>query len=371
MVREYGGDHIDLSGARVQGDLIGKVENHHHHPVSPDTSPSGARLDDLTPADAHTFEVHEVADPTGGDDLPPLPPYLYRPGVDDPLRAAVRDARSTSGLVLLVGGSSVGKTRACWEAVHAELPPHWRLWHPLSPTRPEALAKALRADRVAPHTVVWLNEAQLYLREPELLDALQGLLADASRGPVLVLGSLWPEYWRELLDETSSGRQGRLLLDRARDITVPDSFTSTELRANEDLTCADPRLLWALREGDQGQVTQALSGALDLMRRYRHGTPAERAVLEVVMDASRLVGYGYSLPADFIRAAAPGYLSPTELSRLPKRWFTAVADSLTRRGPGTPDPTGNGRGTRSPTTWRSTGANSVATGARQPRSGRR
>lgn len=337
VVREYGGDHIDLSGARVRGDLIGKVEHHHHHPVLPDTSPLGTRLGDLTPADAHTFEVHEVADPTG-DDLPPLPPYLYRPDVDDPLRAAVRGTRNTSGLVLLVGGSSVGKTRACWEAVHAELPSHWRLWHPLAPTRPEALAQALRAERVASHTVVWLNEAQLYLREPEVLNALQGLIADASRGPVLVLGSLWPEYWRELLDETSTGREGRLLLDRARDVTVPGSFSPTELRANRDLTRTDPRLLWALREGDQGQVTQALSGALDLIRRYRHGSPAERAVLEVAMDASRLDDYGFPIPADFIEAAAPGYLSPAERSRLPGNWFTAAAESLTRRGPGTPGP---------------------------------
>ncbi|MEU3309630.1 hypothetical protein [Nocardiopsis sp. NPDC006832] len=338
MTREYGGDHVDLRNAEVGRDLIGKVEHHYHHPAPSRPAPLGVPVGDLSPADAHTFEVHEVADPTGGDELPPLPPYLYRSDVDDPLRAAVRDARNASGLVLLVGGSSVGKTRACWEAVHAELPSHWRLWHPLSPTRPEALKEALRADRVAPHTVVWLNEAQLYLREPEALEALQGLLADASRGPVLVLGSLWPEYWRELLDEASTGREGRHLLDRARDIIVPGSFTSAELRANADLSRTDRRLLWALREGDQGQVTQALSGALDLLRRYRHGTPVERAVLEVVMDASRLVEYGFSFPAAFLKGAAPGYLSPTERARLPDKWFTTVVESLTRRGPGTPGP---------------------------------
>lgn len=341
MVREYGGDHIDLRDLEVHGDLIGKVEHHHHHPRAPDppdTSPLGTALDDLTPADAHTFEVHEVADPTGGDGLPPLPPYLYRSDVDDPLRAAVREAGHTSGLVLLVGGSSVGKTRACWEAVHAELPGHWRLWHPLSPTRPEALKKALRANRIAPHTVVWLNEAQLYLRDPQVVEALQGLLSDASQGPVLVLGSLWPEYWRDLLDERSATRENRLLLDRARDVTVPDSFTPAELRANSELSRTDARLLWALTEGDRGQVTQALSGALDLVRRYRHGTPAERAVLEAAMDAARLQEFSHALPSELLSDAAPGYLSPAERAALPDRWFTTTIDSLTRRGPGTPGP---------------------------------
>lgn len=338
MVREYSGDHIDLSGAKVGRDLIGKVEHHYHHPVPARKPPLGTPLGDLSPADAHTFEVHEVADPTGSDDLPLLPPYLYRPDVDDPLRAAVRDARNTSGLVLLVGGSSVGKTRACWEAVHTELPAEWRLWHPLAPTRPEALKEALRAGRIASHTVVWLNEAQLYLHDPEVLEAIQGLLADASSGPVLVLGSLWPEYWRDLLDEASTGQEGRHLLDRARDLTVPGSFTTAELRANVDLSGTDPRLLWALQEGDRGQVTQALSGALDLVRRYRHGTPAERAVLEVAMDASRLGGFTCSLPPTFLQDAAPGYLSPTERGRFPENWFTTVVENLTRRGPGTPGP---------------------------------
>ena len=338
MARESDGDHIDLRNAEVGRDLIGKVEHHYHHSVPAKTPPPGTPLGDLSPADAHTFEVHEVADPTGRDDLPPLPPYLYRRDVDDPLRAAVRDARNASGLVLLVGGSSVGKTRACWEAVHAELPSHWRLWHPLSPTRSEALMEALRADQVAPHTVVWLNEAQLYLRDPQVLEALQGLIADSTRGPTLVLGSLWPDYWRELLDETSSGRESRLLLDRARDITVPDSFTSTELRGNTGLSHTDPRLVWALREGDRGQVTQALSGSLDLLRRYRHGTPAERAVLEVAMDTSRIHGFTYSLPLVFLQEAAPGYLSPAERAQLSENWFTTVVESLARRGQGTPGP---------------------------------
>ena len=78
---------------------------------------------------------------------------------DDELRrrmaGAVEAGRST--MVVLVGGSSTGKTRACWEALHAaasaenpgeKLLDGWRLWHPFDPTRPDAALDAL--ERVGP-----------------------------------------------------------------------------------------------------------------------------------------------------------------------------------------------------------------------------
>ena len=63
-------------------------------------------------------------------------------------------------MVMLVGSSSTGKTRACWEAVQ-RLPAGWRLWHPIDPDRPQAALAELK--QVGPRTVVWLNEAQFYL----------------------------------------------------------------------------------------------------------------------------------------------------------------------------------------------------------------
>ena len=139
--------------------------------------------------------------------LPALPPYARR-AHDEALAAVVAAAAGgQSQLAVLVGGSSTGKTRACWEAVTAPgaLPAGWRLWHPYDPTRPEALLEGLPA--VAPRTVIWLNEAQLYLLEAptdaaeRAAAALQTLLADSGRGPVLVLATLWPEYWDALTRE--------------------------------------------------------------------------------------------------------------------------------------------------------------------------
>ncbi|MEU6371795.1 hypothetical protein [Streptomyces sp. NPDC046909] len=59
-----------------------------------------------------------------------LPGYVSRDH-DQILAHAVRDAaRGQSRMVVLVGTSSTGKTRACWEAVQPLANQGWRLWHP-------------------------------------------------------------------------------------------------------------------------------------------------------------------------------------------------------------------------------------------------
>jgi hypothetical protein len=150
-------------------------------------------------ADPFALEVHRaitVSIKTAA--LPALPVYVERDH-DRQLQAIVSQAvGGRSAAAVLVGGSSTGKTRACWEAVQG-LPDDWRLWHPIDPSRPEAAAEALAA--VGPRTVVWLNDAQHYLLTPasrlgeRIAAGLRELLRDPDRGPVLVLGTIWPEYW--------------------------------------------------------------------------------------------------------------------------------------------------------------------------------
>src|SRR5439155_15932645 len=89
-------------------------------------------------------------------ELPSLPAYVPREH-DQALAGAVQVAADgRSGIAVLVGGSSTGKTRACWEALEllrGQAEP-WRLWHPIDPGRPEAALRELSA--VGPRTVVWL-----------------------------------------------------------------------------------------------------------------------------------------------------------------------------------------------------------------------
>src|SRR5262249_36713060 len=168
-------------------------------------------------------------------ELPVLPVYVPRDHDAALAEVVTAAATGTSGIAVLVGGSSTGKTRACWQALDLlrGLEPGWRLWHPIGPQA--ALAES---PGVEPRTVVWLNEAQRYLDTPgstgdRVAAGLRALLRDHDQGPVLVLATLWPLFWDELTARPPGGpdphAQARELL-AGRDIPVPAPFTGAQLR---------------------------------------------------------------------------------------------------------------------------------------------
>ncbi|HEX5406291.1 MAG TPA: hypothetical protein VFX16_28785 [Pseudonocardiaceae bacterium] len=338
----------EVPTAQVRNVLSGHAENAvqvghadhvtiHSTPPQPpaDTAPPGIPLTECSPYD---LEVHQAAD-TGEPDQSDvsLPTYVER-AHDARLRTAVATAvAGHNALLVLVGGSSTGKTRACWEAVRpgaaGGLPSDWRLWHPINPGRPDAVLSDL--PRIAPRTVLWLNESQHYLLTPgsargeQVAAGLRELLRNPRRGPILVLGTLWPEYWNILLrapsgDTEDPHAQARDLLT-GMSITVPQAFTGGDLRAAADK--GDQRIADAVEHAQDGQITQYLAGAPALLERYRHVPAPAQALLTAAMDAYRL-GHGLFLSADLLAAAAPGYLTDSQWARLPEDWLpTAPADA--------------------------------------------
>nr|WP_237543235.1 hypothetical protein [Streptomyces sp. SID4919] len=280
----------------------------------------------------HDLEVHpagpgDTASVPGRSGARPMPGYVRRDH-DRVLAGLVDDAAAgRSRAVVLVGGSSTGKTRACWEAVQPLAAQGWRLWHPFDPTRAQDALEDL--PRVAPRTVVWLNEAQHYLGDraagERIAAAVHRLLVTAERGPVLVLGTLWPEYAARYMAlpvpgaEDSHSRVRELLADRI--LSVPETFDASALAAAAALAEGGDRLLAdALsRAGADGRIAQDLAGAPELLNRYRHATPAAAAVLEVAMDARRL-GVGLHLPQAFLTEAAADYLTDTDHDQLTDDW---------------------------------------------------
>ena len=176
------------------------------------TTVAGWPLAEVT--DPFDLEVHRPVRPEDAPPgLPDLPPYLPREHDQVLAQTVMAAVQGRSQIAVLVGGSSTGKTRACWQALHLlrDQPEPWRLWHPIDPTRPAAALRDLPA--IGPRTVVWLNEAQFYLDVAEgglgeqVAAGLRELLRHPAQAPVLVLATLWPQFWDTLTGLPSRRRR--------------------------------------------------------------------------------------------------------------------------------------------------------------------
>ena len=155
-----------------------------------------------------------------------------------------RPPRERGGFVLLVGGSSVGKTRCAVEAVKALLPDWW-LVHPAGPDQVAALAQA-----PSPRTVVWLDELQDYL------DGEHGLTGAVVRAllnphPAVIIGTLWPERYAAYTTVPAPGgadphARERQVLDLAEVVRIGPAFSAAEQDRARAAAARDPRLAVAL-----------------------------------------------------------------------------------------------------------------------------
>ncbi|MGW6489337.1 hypothetical protein [Streptomyces sp. NPDC055056] len=299
--------------------------------------PLGHPIGDLDPIDLEVhraIDVEEIQDPLGRSS--PLPTYVSR-SHDRVLGEVVgRAARGESQMVMLIGGSSTGKTRACWEAVQL-LPDGWRLWHPIDPERPAAALADL--PQVGSHTVVWLNESHHYLFTPDravgeqVAAGLRALLRDQARAPVLVVGTIWPEYRNSLMAEPVPGgpdphAQARALL-AGRELSVPAAFDETAMLELSLKARQDSRLAFARERAEQGHITQYLAGAPELLACFEAAPPGARAVTLAAMDARR-AGHGLDLPHSFLGEACEGYFSDQEWDLLAENWLEEAFAYATR-----------------------------------------
>ena len=328
-------DHASRAGRSIPPDLrdvddwrrrYGDLEQDYDTAARPrQDTPAGYLLAQVS--DPFALEVHQPVQPDSAlQNLPMLPPYVPREHDTELERAVQAAAEGSSKIAVLVGGSSTGKTRACWEALRLlrDQRPGWRLWHPINPSRPYAALREL--PNIGPRTVVWLNDAHFYLDAPRRLGervaaGFRELLRDPTRRPVLVLATMWPSFWSALTvgpagDTPDIHAQARLLLS-GHDISVPTAFTTAQLRRL--VQTRDPRLIQAAKGAREGLVTQYVAGAPELLARYRNAPPAAAALMNAAIDARRL-GMRPALPSVFLEAAAPGYLTDAELSQLVADW---------------------------------------------------
>jgi hypothetical protein len=273
-------------------------------------------------AEPRRLGVHAaISVPGASDDAPPE--YVPRDADADGsgVRARVAAAAQRGGFILLVGGSSVGKTRCAVEAVRALLPDWW-LVHPAGPDEVAALAAApvLRM-------VIWLDELQRYLDgEHGLTGGVVRALLNAPH-PVVIIGTLWPDRYTSYTAVPAPGRpdpyaREREVLDLTAVIRIGPAFSPAEQDRARNAAARDRRLKIALETAGYG-LTQTLAAAPQLVARLEDAQttdPYAWAVLTAALDAARL-GARAPLSADLLRAAAPGYCTSSQQAEAPDNWF--------------------------------------------------
>ncbi|WP_152546758.1 hypothetical protein [Amycolatopsis orientalis] len=253
-----------------------------------------------------------------------LPLYVPQ-DFDADLRAKLTLTAQQGGFVLLVGDSSVGKSRALFEAVKVVVPDWWLL-HPCD-------AGALRqfAEHSAGRTVVWLDELQDYLDFAGGVPA--GQVRELIAAGVMLVATCWPGEHSKRVALSEEGRpdpyaNDRRLIGLVDVLQVPPAFSTHERRRAEDLAGTDHRIRVALDTPDAG-FTQVMAAGPELVRHWTQAPAYAKAVITAALDARR-VGARAPLTRDYLADAAPGYLNEREVATASPHWLDSALEYATR-----------------------------------------
>jgi hypothetical protein len=162
-----------------------------------------------------------------------LPTFVDR-DLGPQVRQWLHDARTTGGFLLIVGDSSVGKTRLLYEAAR-EVLPDFKVLAPARGAGNWVNAIAETGFQLPRKLIVWLDELQRFLDGPYIdrsrgettisAAAVRHLLSSAT--PVVILGTMWPEHASNLRAEERSSASG---VQRPRYPGAADVLTHPQVR---------------------------------------------------------------------------------------------------------------------------------------------
>jgi hypothetical protein len=266
--------------------------------------------------------VHPAADPGDLDvnaeesvDLPAgVPVYVPRD------KDAELDAKlARGGLVLLVGDSTAGKSRAAYEAIRRLFAQRWLL----VPHTRQSLRRLLDGGVELREVVVWLNDLERWLGPDGLdLGLLRRLLGDGHRRVVVVATMRASEYAARTPEqeqgradpERELRRAERDVLDQAARVELARRFTGPE-RERAEQRAWDPRIADALAHAGAYGLAEYLAAGPRLWQRWRDGlavdNPPERlagaAIVAVAVDCRR-AGLTRPVPETLLRDLYLRYL---------------------------------------------------------------
>lgn len=294
-------------------------------------SSNSARIGDLDPI---VLGVKRCA--LAGSKETSLPAYVSRPH-DQVLIDLIEKSRRDHlpRLLLMVGGSCSGKSRAAFEALAAAAPD----WPVETPRNASELLELLSDSPGEDGQIVWLDEFQRYVTGDaaavvrRLDDVLQ--FKESTR---LFIGTLWLTVFdalrdRSLTSDMELGHQVRSLLanSRVHPIAVPDIFDAESIQ--RATAAEDARLRLAASVAQAGRITQTLAGGEQLLYRiadppqgqaYAPFSEAARGMIYAACELRR-IGLENPVPSAVITSACIGYVKSDVAARLGPDW---IADAL-------------------------------------------
>jgi uncharacterized protein len=261
-------------------------------------------------------------------DLPAQVPVYVPRDKDAELEAKL----ARGGLVLLVGDSTAGKSRAAYEAIHRLFGQRWLL----VPNNRQSLRALLDGGIELRETVVWLNDLERWLGPDGLdLGLLRRLVGDGRRQVVLVATMRASEYAARIPDQTEGyadaeqelRRVEQELLDQAARVDLPRRFSQAE-QDRAELRTWDPRIADALAHVDAYGLAEYIAAGPRLWQRWRDGlavdNPPERLAGAAIVTAAvdcRLVGLTRPVSEQVLKDLFLGYLDASVARRLGAKTF--------------------------------------------------
>ncbi|MFF0186113.1 tetratricopeptide repeat protein [Streptomyces sp. NPDC005244] len=262
-----------------------------------------------------------------------LPPYIPR-NVDDQLRHRIRQSFSDGEVVLVVGDSTAGKTRATYEALLHCFPDALTF----SPIDGQEVVACMR-DILActDDLVVWLDNLERYIGVDGLTPTLVALLR---RQRIPVVATLRAEQYRRLRGESGgadSHEHGSLaarILEQIDPIILPRLWTPDEIAKAQGET--DDRILRAVAYSTYYGVAEYLAAGPRLYQEWSlawgpGSNPRGASIVAAAIDCVRM-GITNAVPMPLLAEMHETYLSRVGGALLqPESLDDAIAWATKRR----------------------------------------
>ncbi|MET8335107.1 tetratricopeptide repeat protein [Streptosporangium canum] len=242
-----------------------------------------------------------------------VPVYVPR-DVDGELREQL----AAGGVVLLVGDSTAGKTRAAFEAMRAQLPDHQVFVPADKNAGKDVMAAIIERIGQARKAVLWLDDLEHFLRSGTLTSVQLARIL-GGRGHKVILATLRSAEEDQLTHlppdsdaiQRGLGDQAAHVLEQAHRIRLKRIFSPAELKRTH-VRAADERIADALDYAGEYGIAEYLAAGPHLQDAHDNAwavgrNPRGAALMAAAIDCRR-AGHLSPLPRALLEELHQGYL---------------------------------------------------------------